>query len=61
MQWFDDLQRTTATPETAVRLRQARNHDDVTREAAGSRRARGAARRETTRSSRSPKAVCSPR
>ena len=34
MQWFDDLQRTTATPETAVRLRQARNHDDVTREAA---------------------------
>jgi DNA-binding NarL/FixJ family response regulator len=33
MQWFDDLQRTTATPETAVRLCEARNHDDVTREA----------------------------
>jgi pimeloyl-ACP methyl ester carboxylesterase len=33
MQWFDELQRVTTGPETAVRLRQARNRDDVTREA----------------------------
>jgi pimeloyl-ACP methyl ester carboxylesterase/DNA-binding CsgD family transcriptional regulator len=34
MQWFDDLQRVTTEPETAVRIRHARNHDEVTREAA---------------------------
>jgi ATP/maltotriose-dependent transcriptional regulator MalT len=34
MEWFDDLQRVTTEPETAVRIRHARNHDDVTREAA---------------------------
>ena len=34
MAWFDELQRVTADPETAVRIRHARNHDDVTREAA---------------------------
>jgi pimeloyl-ACP methyl ester carboxylesterase/DNA-binding CsgD family transcriptional regulator len=33
MQWFDDLQRVTTEPETAVRIRHARNHDDVTRAA----------------------------
>jgi pimeloyl-ACP methyl ester carboxylesterase/DNA-binding CsgD family transcriptional regulator len=33
MAWFDDLQRVTTEPETAVRIRHARNHDDVTREA----------------------------
>jgi pimeloyl-ACP methyl ester carboxylesterase/DNA-binding CsgD family transcriptional regulator len=33
MQWFDELQRVTTEPETAVRLRQARNYDDVTPEA----------------------------
>jgi pimeloyl-ACP methyl ester carboxylesterase/DNA-binding CsgD family transcriptional regulator len=30
MEWFDDLQRVTTEPETAVRIRHARNHDDVT-------------------------------
>jgi pimeloyl-ACP methyl ester carboxylesterase len=34
MEWFDELQRVTAEPETAIRIRHARNHDDVTREAA---------------------------
>jgi pimeloyl-ACP methyl ester carboxylesterase/DNA-binding CsgD family transcriptional regulator len=34
MAWFDDLQRVTTEPETAMRIRHARNHDDVTREAA---------------------------
>jgi DNA-binding CsgD family transcriptional regulator len=33
MQWFDDLQRVTTEPETAVRIRHARNHDEVTQEA----------------------------
>ena len=33
MEWFDELQRITAEPETAVRIRQARNQDDVTAEA----------------------------
>jgi pimeloyl-ACP methyl ester carboxylesterase/DNA-binding CsgD family transcriptional regulator len=33
MRWFDELQRVTTAPETAVRLRQARNRDEVTREA----------------------------
>jgi pimeloyl-ACP methyl ester carboxylesterase/DNA-binding CsgD family transcriptional regulator len=33
MEWFDELQRVTADPETAVRIRSARNHDDVTDEA----------------------------
>jgi pimeloyl-ACP methyl ester carboxylesterase/DNA-binding CsgD family transcriptional regulator len=33
MQWFDELQRVTTEPETAVQLREARNLDDVTREA----------------------------
>jgi pimeloyl-ACP methyl ester carboxylesterase len=33
MEWFDELQRVTADPETAVRIRQARNNDDVTDEA----------------------------
>jgi pimeloyl-ACP methyl ester carboxylesterase/DNA-binding CsgD family transcriptional regulator len=33
MRWFDELQRVTADPEMAVRIREARNHDDVTREA----------------------------
>lgn len=30
MDWFDHLQRVTTEPETAVRIRHARNHDDVT-------------------------------
>jgi pimeloyl-ACP methyl ester carboxylesterase/DNA-binding CsgD family transcriptional regulator len=33
MEWFDQLQRVTAEPETAVRIRQARDRDDVTSEA----------------------------
>jgi pimeloyl-ACP methyl ester carboxylesterase/DNA-binding CsgD family transcriptional regulator len=33
MDWFDDLQRVTTVPETAVRIRNARNRDDVTAEA----------------------------
>ncbi len=33
MQWFDELQRVTTEPETAVRIRHARNQDDVTRAA----------------------------
>ncbi|MGZ6562781.1 MAG: alpha/beta fold hydrolase [Solirubrobacteraceae bacterium] len=33
MEWFDELQRVTTDAETAVRLRHARNHDEVTREA----------------------------
>ena len=33
MEWFDELQRMTTEPETAVRIRHARNHDEVTREA----------------------------
>src|SRR5919197_1970763 len=33
MQWFDDLQRVTAEPEMAVRIRHARNHDEATAEA----------------------------
>jgi pimeloyl-ACP methyl ester carboxylesterase/DNA-binding CsgD family transcriptional regulator len=34
MEWFDELQRVTTDPDTAVRIRHARNHDDVTSEAA---------------------------
>jgi pimeloyl-ACP methyl ester carboxylesterase/DNA-binding CsgD family transcriptional regulator len=34
MEWFDELQRVTADPETAARIRRARNHDEVTAEAA---------------------------
>ena len=30
MAWFDDLQRVTTDPETAVRIRHARNDDEVT-------------------------------
>ncbi len=30
MEWFDELQRTTTDPETAVQIRHARNQDDVT-------------------------------
>jgi pimeloyl-ACP methyl ester carboxylesterase/DNA-binding CsgD family transcriptional regulator len=33
MEWFDELQRLTTDAETAVRIRHARNHDEVTREA----------------------------
>src|SRR5262249_50370206 len=33
MEWFDALQRATSDAETAVRIRHARNHDDVSREA----------------------------
>lgn len=33
MEWFDELQRVTTEPETAVRIRHARNHDEVTSEA----------------------------
>jgi pimeloyl-ACP methyl ester carboxylesterase/DNA-binding CsgD family transcriptional regulator len=33
MEWFDELQRVTADPETAVRIRRARNQDDVTDDA----------------------------
>jgi pimeloyl-ACP methyl ester carboxylesterase/DNA-binding CsgD family transcriptional regulator len=33
MEWFDELQRVTVEPETAVRIRATRNHDDVTDEA----------------------------
>lgn len=29
MAWFDELQRVTTDPETAVRIRHARNHDEV--------------------------------
>jgi pimeloyl-ACP methyl ester carboxylesterase/DNA-binding CsgD family transcriptional regulator len=34
MTWFDELQRVTTDAETAVRIRHARNHDEVTSEAA---------------------------
>jgi pimeloyl-ACP methyl ester carboxylesterase/DNA-binding CsgD family transcriptional regulator len=34
MEWFDELQRVTVDPETAARIRHARNRDDVTSEAA---------------------------
>lgn len=34
MEWFDELQRVTADAETAVRIREARNYDDATSEAA---------------------------
>jgi pimeloyl-ACP methyl ester carboxylesterase/DNA-binding CsgD family transcriptional regulator len=34
MRWFDDLQRVTTEPETAVRIRHARNRDNVTAAAA---------------------------
>lgn len=34
MQWFDDLQRVTTDADTAVRIRYARNHDDVMSDAA---------------------------
>jgi DNA-binding CsgD family transcriptional regulator len=34
MEWFDELQRVTADAETAVRIREARDNDDVTSEAA---------------------------
>ncbi len=33
MEWFDELQRVTADPAMAVRIRNARNQDDVTDEA----------------------------
>jgi len=33
MEWFDELQRVTAEPETALRIRAARNRDEVTDEA----------------------------
>jgi pimeloyl-ACP methyl ester carboxylesterase/DNA-binding CsgD family transcriptional regulator len=33
MEWFDELQRVTADPETALRIRAARNQDEVTDEA----------------------------
>jgi pimeloyl-ACP methyl ester carboxylesterase/DNA-binding CsgD family transcriptional regulator len=33
MEWFDELQRVTTEPETAVRIRHARNAEDVTRAA----------------------------
>jgi pimeloyl-ACP methyl ester carboxylesterase/DNA-binding CsgD family transcriptional regulator len=33
MEWFDDLQHVTTEPETAVRIRHARNHDEVVEEA----------------------------
>jgi pimeloyl-ACP methyl ester carboxylesterase/DNA-binding CsgD family transcriptional regulator len=33
MEWFDDLQRVTTDPETALRIRHARNHDEVVEEA----------------------------
>ena len=33
MEWYDELQRVTADPETAARIRRARNHDDVTDDA----------------------------
>ena len=33
MEWFDELQRVTTDPETAVRIRDARNRDEVTDEA----------------------------
>jgi pimeloyl-ACP methyl ester carboxylesterase/DNA-binding CsgD family transcriptional regulator len=33
MEWFDELQRVTADPQTAVRIRNARNLDDVSDEA----------------------------
>ena len=33
MEWFDELQRVTAEPETALRIRAARNRDDVTDDA----------------------------
>jgi pimeloyl-ACP methyl ester carboxylesterase/DNA-binding CsgD family transcriptional regulator len=34
MEWFDELQRVTTDPETAVRIRHARSRDDVTAAAA---------------------------
>jgi pimeloyl-ACP methyl ester carboxylesterase/DNA-binding CsgD family transcriptional regulator len=33
MEWFDELQRVTADPETALRIRAARNQDEVTDDA----------------------------
>ena len=33
MEWFDELQRVTTDPQTALRIRHARNHDEVTGEA----------------------------
>jgi DNA-binding CsgD family transcriptional regulator len=33
MEWFDDMQRATTDSETAVRIRDARNHDEVSQEA----------------------------
>jgi len=33
MEWFDELQRVTVDADTAVRIRQARNHDEVTDQA----------------------------
>jgi pimeloyl-ACP methyl ester carboxylesterase len=33
MEWFDELQRVTTDAETAVRIREARDHDEVTGEA----------------------------
>jgi pimeloyl-ACP methyl ester carboxylesterase/DNA-binding CsgD family transcriptional regulator len=33
MEWFDELQRVTADPQTAARIRHARNHDDVSDDA----------------------------
>ena len=33
MEWFDELQRVTTDPQTALRIRHARNNDEVTREA----------------------------
>jgi len=33
MEWFDEVQRVTVDPETAFRIRDARNHDEVTDEA----------------------------
>jgi hypothetical protein len=47
MDWFDELQRVTADPETAGRIRRARNHDDVTDEAVWPRSPQSAGRRRS--------------
>jgi pimeloyl-ACP methyl ester carboxylesterase len=58
MEWFDELQRVTTDPETAVRIRHARNRDEVTREATQVTHRRSCCIRGMTRSCRSPRAAC---
>jgi hypothetical protein len=61
MEWFDELQQMTTEPETAVRIRHARNHDEVTREATRVASPRSCCIPEMTRSFPSPRGACWPR